>query len=80
MRERWVRDWWLDYGPDLLMGLLLVALVAVLVLTTKVKSLQRQQFLDECVADGRKPYECLALYRSGEPSVVPVFIPIGAGR
>lgn len=71
-------DWVLDH----LGGIFVVAIVLLLVLAVAggvEKEKTRERFMEQCVKD-RKEYECIAMWRAGEPQVVPVPIIIPMSR
>ena len=39
-----------------------------------------EQFMQECIADGRKSYECKAMWRAGDSQTVVVPMPIYTGK
>lgn len=56
-------------------GLLFAFMVWLLVMAEQ----DRKELVRQCVADGRKPYECEAMFRSSG-HVVPVVAPVRVGR
>jgi hypothetical protein len=55
-------------------GLLLAAALAVVVAERIERTEARERFFSECRED-HKDYECVAMWRSGSRSVVPIIIP-----
>lgn len=55
-------------------------LIGCLVLVASADADRKRAFLAECEADGNKRYRCEALWRSGEPEVVPMPVVIPVGR
>ena len=74
--RRWVEDRWVE----LLLGAAMLAVPVLFVLSLRGKVDKEKAFMAECVADGRKNYECVAMWRAGEnhSQVMPVFIPMGS--
>ena len=58
---------WLSWNtPYLIIGVCVVALVVVVIvagLSTQVQ--RREAFMEECLQDDRKHYECTAMWRGG---------------
>lgn len=78
-----------NFLSDFLPGLIVVLLLVVAPLWWAWDNLndaaarelaKREAFMSECVADGRKQYECTAMWRQGESNThvvpVPVVIPM----
>lgn len=67
-----LEDWLIDNLGKLVIGLVLIAFIAVYYLEQ-----DRQRLISQCIEDGRKEYECKAMFRSNSNSTVynPVFIP-----
>ena len=71
----------MDWMERVLLGLhgLLVAGIVVLLLSLpfaiKEDAERQRRFMEQCMQD-HKEYECVALWREGEPDTVPVLIPM----
>jgi hypothetical protein len=53
----------------------LVALVALVLVLGHSSCKYKQAFMAECLADGKKNYECVAMWRAGSTSYV--YMPMG---
>lgn len=54
-------------GDDYFMLLVTVAGIIVLAWVIYATSNYRAQFMSECTADGRKPYECASMLHGSRP-------------
>lgn len=65
-------DFLIDCWPPLALALVLIGvLVGFIIAVAKVDTANRLEFMAEC-EQHRPKYECTALWRAGEPGVVPV--------
>jgi len=70
-------DWmFFPWGPLLVLFAFTLWAVSV---GAEAEKKKRDDWMAECRADGKKNYECVAMWRAGEKhtEVVPVFIPSG---
>lgn len=54
-----MEDFWIWHGDKVLWGILIVFVSAIMFLVLKSES----HLMDQCMADGRKEYECTAMLR-----------------
>lgn len=70
--SNWAFDnfWWL-------MGGLLALVTGAVVYAASLEAVEHQRLMRQCVADGRKEYECLSMLKRNETAYVPIIIPVG---
>jgi len=68
----WILDWWLEIA----LLLILVAGVWFIVVLSAQQGVRDQVLLTQCLQDGKKEYECVALLRRPRSTYIPVIIPI----
>lgn len=69
----------INWEVVLIIGLVLL-FVGIVIVADRQGDKEYQAFMTECMNDGKKHYECKALWRAGEPDYVPVYIPVPTGR
>lgn len=65
-------DWFFDYGHYVIFGLIGLVMVGILV-SAYHNSRVKRKFIADCEADGKKNYECQAMWRAGEPDVTYIY-------
>lgn len=66
---------------DMVVLTIIVAIVAVIGLTlwaTIGKERERERLIAQCQADNKKEYECKAMFKAPETTVVPVYVYSGS--
>ena len=80
--------WWEDEGRYDYPVVICLALVAGLLMifslvvidAEKEKSAERARLMQQCLSDGKKEYECIALLDQGKSTYIPLPIFIPSGR
>lgn len=68
-------DWIFDH-PGWCFLILITVTSGLIYLGFSADNAHRQSFMTACTQD-HKNYECDAMWRAGEPDIIPVFIPTG---
>lgn len=58
------------------MGWICIALIALAVVAMFADVSYKQKLMDQCMADGKKEYECRALIKQGDTTYIPIVIPV----
>lgn len=75
-----MRNW--DFGDYFFFGLItfMLSLVVLFFVAAFADVKENRRLVAQCMADGKKEYECVALLKDPPSHVMPVVVPIHTGR
>lgn len=66
-----IGDWIFDNFGWVVAGLIVVMVIAIF-----AEGSYKQRLMEQCMADGKKEYECRALIKQGDTTYIPIVIPV----